>query len=157
MPASDWLPDQVTSSFLFEVDGLPLGEFREVHGLELTVDVVRYAEGGENGYVHQLPGRVQWPNLVLRSGLTRGDALFKWVQDCTGNGLDANGSLTRRTGALTVLGPTNAPMRSWEFDGAFPVRWIGPRFAVEAQSTPVEEIEIAHHGFRPRDISGGET
>lgn len=153
MPASDWLPDQTTSSFLFEVDGLTIGEFREVQGLEITVDVVRYAEGGANGYVHQLPGRVQWPNLVLRAGLTKGDNLFKWIKACSGEGLDANDKkLARRTGALTVLGPKLERVRTWEFDGAFPVRWIGPSFAVDERATPVEEIEIAHHGFRPRDL-----
>lgn len=154
MVASDWLPDQVTSSFIFEVDGLEIGEFKEVLGLEISVDVVRYAEGGHNGYVHQLPGRVQWPNLILRAGLTKGDNLFKWIRKCSGEGLDTNSrKLERNTGALTVLDPAGARVRTWEFDQAFPVRWIGPRFAVDEKATPVEEIEIAHHGFRPRDVA----
>jgi phage tail-like protein len=147
------LGDQTTSTFLFTVDGVEIGEFTEVRGLEMHVDVVRYAEAGANGYVHQLPGRVQWPNLVLVGGLTKGDNLFKWVLECTGDKLEANGNkLTRRTGALTSMRTDGTPMRSWEFDGAFPVRWIGPRFAVDEKATPVEEIEIAHHGFRPREL-----
>ena len=150
---SSALPDHTSSSFVFEVDGLKIGEFREVDGLEMHVDVIRIAEGGVNGFTHQLPGPVRWPNLVLRAGLTAGDNLFKWMQKCSGEGLDANQrKLERSTGALTVLNVDGSRMRSWEFLEAFPVRWNGPRFSVDAATTPVEELEIAHHGFRPVEL-----
>lgn len=148
------LPDHTSGSFVFEVDGLKIGEFREVSGLEVHVDVVRIGEGGVNGFTHQLPGPVRWPNLVLRSGLTVGDNLFKWLQRTSGEGLDANQrKLDRATGALTVMNVDGSRMRAWEFLDAFPVRWNGPRFSVDAVSTPVEELEIAHHGFRPVELT----
>ena len=45
--------------FLFEVDGVQIGVFQEVSGLELQVAVKEYEEGGENGFVHKFPGPVQ--------------------------------------------------------------------------------------------------
>ena len=58
------------ATFLVEVDGLEIGRFTEVSGLQVEVGVETVAEGGQNGFVHKLPSRMTWPNLVLRRGLT---------------------------------------------------------------------------------------
>src|SRR5579862_562316 len=94
-----------TTSFIFEVDGVQIGMFAQVSGLELRVEMATYEEGGENGFVHQLPGRVTWPHIVLRRGVTNSDALFNWVNQTAGPGFAANGNkLTRSTGAITAIG-----------------------------------------------------
>ena len=135
-------------SFLFEVDGVAIGTFAEVRGLEMHVEVTAYAEGGENGYVHQLPGRVTWPNIVLRRGVTDSDALFAWVNKTSGSGFSANhNKVARNTGAITVLGSDGARLRTWELQGVMAVRWGGPRFSVSSSQGISEEIELAHHGF----------
>ena len=40
----------------FEVDGVEIGRFMEVSGLEVNVGVEEIEEGGENSFVHKLPG-----------------------------------------------------------------------------------------------------
>jgi hypothetical protein len=67
------------NAFLFEVDGVEIGVFREVHGLQVTVGVEEIREGGQNGFVRKVPGRMVWPNVVFRRGLTQSDALFDWL------------------------------------------------------------------------------
>lgn len=137
-----------TSSFIFEVDGVQIGVFTEVSGLEVHVEVATYEEGGENGYVHQLPGRMSWPNIVLRRGVTESDAFFAWVNKTSGPGFSANGNkLTRSTGAITAIGSDGLRLRSWELQQVFAVRWSGPRFAVATADQLDEELELAHHGF----------
>src|ERR1700712_5453486 len=90
--------------FLFEVDDVEIGVFREVQGLQVTVDVVEVAEGGQNGYTHKLPSRMSGPNIVFKRGLTQSDALFDWLQKSSGEGFAGNkNSLTRSTGAVTAL------------------------------------------------------
>ena len=64
------------STFLFEVDGVEIGRFMEVGGLEVTVAVEEIEEGGENNYVHKLPGRMTWPNITLKRGITQNDTLL---------------------------------------------------------------------------------
>jgi phage tail-like protein len=140
------------SSFLFEVDGVEIGRFTEVDGLELRVDVFRHEEGGVNGFVHELPGRIDWPHIVLRGGLTAGDSLAKWIHETVGDGAAGNKQkLKRSTGAITLMTNDGKRVRSWEFEDAFPVRWRGPRFSVHESQMPTEEIEISHSGLRPRD------
>lgn len=143
----------VSGRFLLEVDDVEIGVFSEVSGLELVVNVDEYAEGGENGFVHKMPGRMRWPHLVFRRGITDSDALFAWVGRSSGEGFAANrSSLTRTTGAVTVIATDGTRLRSWVIDGAFPVRWTGPKLSVEQSVGLEEELEVAHHGFRSRTL-----
>ena len=61
------------------MDGVEIGMFREVTGLQVDVSIEEYVEGGQNGYVHQFPGVMRWPHLVFTRGLVQSDALFAWV------------------------------------------------------------------------------
>src|SRR5215216_533066 len=146
---------RVTSStFLVEVDGVEIGRFMEITGLEVSIDVEEIPEGGENSFVHKLPGRMTWPNLVLKRGITQNDALIKWVNKSSGEQFAANGNkLTRSTAAITLIGPSGVRLRAWNFDGAFPVRWKGPRFAADSNDWATEELEITHHGFRAKNLN----
>lgn len=141
----------VSSRFLFEVDGVEIGMFTEVSGLEVKVEVETYNEGGENGFTHKLPGRMTWPHILLKRGVTNSDALFTWVNKSAGDAFAANGNkLTRCTGAITVIGTTLSRERAWELKDVFAVRWTGPRFDVTSGDPLHEELEVAHHGFRSK-------
>jgi len=141
-----WPP--AASFFIFEVDGVEIGAFTAVQGLQVEVDVVEYVEGGTNGYVHRLPGRVRWPNVVLRRGITKSDALFDWFKKTIESFGDKTNKLERCTGAITLLDDTAKRLRSWELEGAFPVAWRGPEFNADGDAASREELEIGHHGFR---------
>lgn len=137
--------------FLFELDGVEIGVFAQVSGLELTVAVEEIREGGQNGFSHRVPGRMTWPNIVFRRGITDSNALFEWLQKSSGEGFaGASNSLTRSTGAVTALDLAGERLRSWELIDVFPVRWKGPDFSVDSNNALEEELEITHHGFRAR-------
>ena len=141
----------ISSRFLLEVDGVEIGVFLEVTGLEVSVDVVEYTEGGVNGYVRKFPAVLNWPNLVFRRGLTDNDALFDWLGKSSGEGFAANAStLTRSTGAVTILGQGGQRLRAWDIVDVFPVRWVGPRLTSESSLALYEELEVAHHGFQAK-------
>lgn len=144
------------SRFLFEVDGVEIGVFREITGLSVTVSFEEIAEGGQNGFVHKVPGRMSWPNLVFRRGITASDALFNWMSKSSGEGFAGNDSkLTRATGAVTAIDTTGGRLRAWDFIDVFPVRWKGPDFQADSNEPLVEELEVAHHGFRARTQASG--
>lgn len=140
---------QVANSFLLEVDGVEIGMFASVTGLQVTVQTEDLVEGGQNGYSRKLPGRMEWPNIVLSRGLINSDNLFEWMNKTSGEGFAASSNkLQRSTGAITVISSSGARLRSWNLDGCFPVRWKGPDFNVTSGDTLSEELELAHEGFR---------
>ena len=154
MPNDGFDSQRVTAAtFMFEVDGVEIGRFSEVSGLQVEVEVEDLEEGGENSFVHKLPGRMKWPNIMLKRGITQNDSLLTWLSKSSGEQFSASGNtLTRSTAAITLLGPSGTRLRSWEFNGAFPVKWSGPTFAASSSDMAMEELEIAHHGFRAKDL-----
>jgi phage tail-like protein len=147
------LPDldevMVAGSFTFEVDGQQIGRFKEVHGLRAQIEVEVLAEGGQNQFAHKLPGRLTWPNIVMTRGLIASDDLFNWLMRCSGEGFEGNDrKLERTTAAITLIDYHLIPVKRWFLEGAFPVRWEGPSLAAGSSSAALEELEIAHHGFR---------
>jgi phage tail-like protein len=95
-----------------------------------------------------------WPNITLKRGITQNDTLLAWLNKSSGEQFAAGGNrLTRSTAAITLLGPSGGRLRAWEFDGAFPVKWKGPDFAVSSADMATEELEITHHGFRAKSLA----
>jgi phage tail-like protein len=141
----------VSNRFTLVIDNVPIGMFLEVSGLEVTVGVEEYLEGGQNGYVHKFPKGITWPNLVFRRGITNSDALFDWVNRSSGEGFAANhDKLVRTTGSVSIVDFEGKPMRTWSLIEPFPVRWVGPRLSAKEATVLEEEVEVAHHGFTSR-------
>lgn len=155
MPDDNYEGERVTAAtFLVEVDGVEIGRFMEISGLEVTVGVDDVEEGGQNSFVHKLPGRMTWPNITLKRGITQTDSLLAWLNKSSGEQFAAGGNkLARSTAAITLMGAGGQRLRAWEFDGAFPVKWSGPNFAVSSNDVAIEELEITHHGFRSKTLA----
>jgi phage tail-like protein len=134
--------------FELKVDNIDIGSWKECTGLSVQIEVEEIKEGGQNQFVHKLPGRMKWPNLVFKKGITNSDALFDWFKSSSGDGFAGNGNkLARRTGSVILYGADGKPVRTWKFEGAFPVKWTGPTLAASSRDVAGEELEIAHHGF----------
>jgi phage tail-like protein len=139
------------ATFLIEIDNIEIGRFQEVSGLEVEVAVKSFKEGGQNGHEHKLPGAMTWPNLVFKRGVIKSDTFFQWLQKSSGDGFAGQGNkLERSTCAITVMSQKGDRLRAWEVEGAFPVKWTGPRLAASSSQSLDEELEVAHHGFRAK-------
>jgi phage tail-like protein len=138
---------------MFYVEGINIGAFTEVSGLQVEVDKVEEVrEGGQNEYVHRLPGRLKWPNLVLKRGVTSENKLFDWFKKTSGEGFAATNRLERKLAALAMVDSEGWPLRYWVFTDAFPVKWTGPKFAASSSDVATEELEVAHHGFWVEEV-----
>ena len=143
------LPDPVGElRFQVVLDDAVIGAFAECSGLSVEYDVLEYAEGGEQRFVHKLRGGLKYPNLVLKRGVTYEDALLTWFFDRSDR--DGRGSIT-----LNLLGDDGEQVRSWSFNAAFPVKWSGPSFSAKSTSVATETLEIAHQGLVAPDFAKG--
>lgn len=135
-------PDPLgTFNFSIEVEGLQVGGFTEVGGLESAVEMVTHQEGGVNGYTHQLPGRAQLTNLRLKRGLAINSSLWDWYEDTL------RGTVHRRNGSITLHDAAQAPLVCWNFRRGLPVRWTGPEIFAAEGRVGFESIEIVHEGL----------
>ena len=142
MPATGSRTDPYLGShFFIEIDGVDHGGFTECAGLQVETEVTDYAEGGNNSYVHKMPGRTKWTNLTLKWGTTDSVALWEWYQKVT------RGEIERKDVSVVLYNSVQEEVRRWNLREAYPVKWIGPTFGAAAPAVAVEALEITHHGF----------
>jgi phage tail-like protein len=118
-----------------------LGGFSEISGLETTLEVEDYNEGGRNDGVRRFPTRITWSNLRLKRGIALSDDLWSWHYGFV------EGRGRRRDGIVTLLDERREPVRVWQFRRGLPVKWTGPTLNAGQSEVAVEEVEIAHEGL----------
>jgi phage tail-like protein len=129
-------------NFRVEIDGITRAGFHEVTGLDSTIDVVEYREGGASSPL-KLPGLTKHGNLVLKWGVTDDTQLQDWHQDVS------NGTITRKSGSIVLLDASGAEQRRWNFSNGFPAKWTGSTFTAEGNAVWLEVVEIAYETLAP--------
>jgi phage tail-like protein len=129
------------SSFLFRVElaGITQAHFRECTGLGSSVEVIENPEGGR-GQMGKLPGRVRYPNIVLRWGLTDSTELYDWHRRAL------EGAVERKHGSIVQVDFRGEEKARWNFVDGWPTKWDGPAFNAGGSELSVESLEIAHEG-----------
>jgi phage tail-like protein len=138
-PGTD-VPALPELSFVIDIPGHEIGRFSECSGIGVEYDVLEYAEGGNNQYVHQLRGRVRYPNVVLARGITHEDELLNWFYT-------AEKPENRPTVTITLQDSLGTAVRHFALSAAIPVRWTGPRAGAGSDGGATESLEISHAGF----------
>lgn len=128
--------------FYLQIDGVNLAIFMEISGLQVETDTFEYIEGGNNGFVHKLPGQTRVGNLTFKRGLVATNELFNWYMQV------AAGKIERRNLSVIIYTYGGEELRRWNFFNAYPVRWIGPSLNAEATDAAIESVEIAHAGMQ---------
>ena len=124
--------------FYVEIDGMAQAVFTEVSGLQLEMEVMEYQEGGNNDFVHRLPGRTKSSNLTLKRGMTSSNEFFNWYAEL------AQGKITPKNVSVVMYDVKGAELARWNLIKAYPVKWIGPQFNAHDAAAAVETLELAH-------------
>ena len=92
--------------------------FQRVSGLSSTVETQTVNEGGENLYVHRLPKRVTYGNLLLERGV-----VFRSPLELEFNAAMSLFKFKPSNAVVTLFGDDGLPLKAWLFLKAYPVRW----------------------------------
>ncbi|KPH15033.1 phage tail protein [Chryseobacterium sp. ERMR1:04] len=137
------------TSFSFIVNGISTTEgidsrFQSISGLSTEIMTEEYAEGGENRFLHQLPLRPKYDNLVLKRGLIVSSGLISWCRNAM-----ENFQFEPRDLIITLSGglQSTAPLMVWNVVGAYPVKWNVSEFNAEESKLAIETIELKYRYF----------
>ncbi|MDH6113642.1 phage tail-like protein [Kitasatospora sp. MAP12-15] len=131
-----------TVHFRLQVTGIDLGVFNTCSGLGAQVEVEQRPEGGNNGFVWQLPTRVTYPNVTMSRGVTPDSAKIATYLTALQQ------RVTRGTAQITALDSKfESVIATWSLRDAIMVRWSGPSFDPNRSEVASESIELAYHGF----------
>ena len=126
------------------------GGFNECTGLEMSLKLEEYKEGGRNGTLLKFPSRVEWSNITLKKGLGAMTALWDWHYGFV------EGRGHRRDGFIVLLSSLHIPHKIWYFRRGLPVKYTGPSLNATQNNVAIESLEIAHEGiFQVPWVSAG--
>ncbi len=131
----------VSVCFKVEIDACPLGTFTACEGIGVEVTMEQREEGGNNAFIHQLPGRIKYTNVKLTRPVNADTAkVAQWFATMSG--------VPERTNArIVAMTVESQEVWRWTLTGVLPVRWTGPSMSVDSAKVATETLELAHHGF----------
>jgi len=128
--------------FYVEVDSKKEAVFTEVSGLSMEMTLEDIEEGGNNEFVHRMPGRCKVGNLTLKRGMTTSNDFLQWSVKV------AQGTIEKKHVSVVLYNVDGTESMRWNFDNAYPVNWSGPQFKADDTAVAVETIELAHEGMK---------
>lgn len=129
------------------------GYFMECQGFKRTQDVIEICEvtpqkwaKASQGYVlrTKIPGNSKSENIILKSGMTISDTLWKWFEKVE-SGHWAENCLD---GSITIYNQGGAPHAQFDFLNAWPVRYKISDLKASGNEFQVEELELAVSEFK---------
>jgi phage tail-like protein len=124
--------------FLVEIDKIQQAAFSECSGFGSNVEVIEYREGGEPITVRKLPGKVSYPDIVLKWGFTKSRELYDWHMSVL------LGKVDRKNGSIIILDDVGAKTTRWNFFNAWPSKYDGPDFNAKGNDVAIDTLTISY-------------
>ena len=145
-------PPAFAFSVLFNGDSRD-SSFQEVSGLKAEWSTQDVAEGGQNRYVHRLPVRTKYSNLMLKRGVVLlGSPLALWLNDSFAGGTMA-GRVQPRELIILLLNRNLAPVLRWWVSGAYPISWDHSAMNSMESNLLIESVELSYAFFERDEIA----
>jgi phage tail-like protein len=116
--------------------------FQEVSGLESSIQIQEYKEGGINDYTHKFASTVNFGNITFKRGAAVTPDLWSWYSRVRRGSYGA-----RRTIVIAHLDYEGQAALVWTVRRALPSKYTGPAWNSGQSSVGIESLEIAHEGL----------
>jgi phage tail-like protein len=117
--------------------------FREVDGLEMTMEPRRLREGGNNTQQIFLVGPVSYSNVTLKRGMTSALDLWRWFS-LAAAGQDGRGRGAKARGLITMRDMANNVQVYFKLRGCLPIKIKAPALNATDGLIAIEEMQIAY-------------
>ncbi len=123
--------------FLVEIDGIVQAGFSECSGFGSNLEVIEYREGGETATVRKLPGKVSYPDITLKWGVTDSRELYDWHRAAV------NGEIQRKNGSVILQDDRGQERTRWNFLNAWPSKYDGPDFNAKGNDLAIDTLTVS--------------
>jgi phage tail-like protein len=133
--------EAVAVCYVVKIDDENLGAFSSCDGLGCEFVMEQREEGGNNGFVWQLPSRIKYSNVKLSRPVTKDSSrITTWIAGMAGG-------IQRKTATIEARTLEGKVIARWSLLDVVPVRWTGPQLSADSPKVATESLELAHHGF----------
>jgi phage tail-like protein len=136
--------EAVAVCYVVKIDDQSPWVFSSCDGLGCEFVMEQREEGGNNGFVWQLPSRIKYSNIKLSRPVTKDSSkITMWIA-----GMAAG--IRRKTATIEARTLEGTVIAHWSLVDVVPVRWTGPQLSADSPKVATETLELAHHGFLDR-------
>ena len=129
-------------NFIVEIGGDQIAGFQEVQGLDSENTPIKYREGSDAmNTVRKLPGIEEYPNLVLKRGMTGSLVLWEWRQEVR-DGSTAFPPV--RDVVIHLQDEQHQNVFQWRLTNAWCTKLSGPTLNATANEIAIETMELAY-------------
>jgi phage tail-like protein len=146
MAGIDDAPPLQLGRFLVEIGSEVVANFQDCSGLAVEIEVQEYQEGGNNEFIHKLPGRMKYPNITLKRGITDNAQFSSWRPKVEGGKI----TVEKKNLAIILFNHAGETVKTWEVSEAYPIKWTGPDFKASSMEVAIETLELVHQGWKER-------
>lgn len=116
--------------------------FQTVSGLSVEYDMEEYKEGGENRFVHKLPVRTKYADLVLKRGMLTDSEVIKWFLNAFRDRV-----FEPKEVSIILMNEKSEPLRTWNVSHAIPRKWVVSDLNANENSVVIETMELSYRYF----------
>lgn len=121
-------------------------KFQEVSGLTVNLEMEAVKEGGENRFVHQLPGRSSYNELVLKRGKFLGSGILHWCKNAI-----ENFEFKPTNIMISLLNDDHLPLYNWYVINAIPKKLEISSFNAQSSEVVIETLTLSYQYFKYYD------
>lgn len=137
-----WFTEDLGGSLV--APGLADAAFSEISGLEATVDIKAYPEGGRMQGQRQLVGRTNYSNVTFKRGMTRDQSFRRWFTQIT---LGVH-PVPRRDVMIHVMDiDFSQAVAGFVLYRAIPIKLKVSDLNAKNGELLIEELQLAHEGM----------
>jgi len=116
--------------------------FQTVSGLSVEYDMEEYKEGGENRFVHKLPVRTEYADLVLKRGMLTDSEVIRWFLNAF-----RDREIKPAEVSIILMNEKGEPLRTWNVVNAIPRKWVVSDLNASENSVVIETMEFSYRYF----------
>lgn len=122
--------------FLVEIQGIQQAGFSECSAVGSHLEVVEYRDGGDVINVQKFPGKVSYPDITLKWGMTDNHDLYDLHM------LAIKGTPKKVSGSVVQLDDTGSEKVRWNFFNAWPSKWDGPTYSAKGNELSINTLTL---------------
>lgn len=123
--------------FLVEIDGITQAGFSDCSGFGSNVEVVEYREGGDTATIRKLPGKISYPDITLKWGITNSRELYDWHLAAV------NGQIERKNGSIILQDDLGTEQVRWNFFSAWPSKYAAPEMNAKGNDVAIDSLTVS--------------
>jgi phage tail-like protein len=128
--------------FYVEIGSIIKAGFAECSGFGSEVEVIEYREGGDESTVRKLRGKVKYPDITLKWGITDDLKLYDWHLSAV------KGEIKKLDGAILLLEERKGTIQQpdikvrWNFYNAWASKYVAPSFNAKGNDIAIDTFTI---------------